>query len=248
MASAEEIPSPRTTFWGKFAVRLRHRTTPYVLAAGAIVVATWFGIQVFNASSATKGANVAAANLAKRNVLLTGTPPDSANLTNRAMDEQFIRDLSMLVHLKTLNLKGTGTTDEQLAPILSNLDLISLVLNATPVGDAGMDSVRTQGRLETLMLADTDVGDEGLAAIGRMRSLTELNLSRTKITDHGLIEIARLPNLVRLILDGTAITDEGLIHLATLPKLVVLEARETNLTADGLREFRKWKRAVTIKR
>ncbi len=213
-----------------------------------LVVAVWLGYRARRGAAQVAAAQVAAENLRKQNVLISGSPANAASLMNRQINQDLVQDLSKLVHLKTLNLSGTGTTDDQLAEIVQNLNLVSLVLNNTAVTDEGLGAILHLSRLETLMLPDTNIGDAGLAVIGKMKKLTELNLSRTQISDDGLKALAGLPNLVRLILDGTKITDQGVVHLASIPELKVLEIRETSITPEGIRNFNQLKKGVDVKR
>ena len=76
--------------------------------------------------------------------------------------------------VRSLNLRGTRTTDEGLKH-LSNLEnLTRLHLERTVVGDEGMAHLAGLTKLQYLNLYGTKVTDAGLARLGSMRELKKL--------------------------------------------------------------------------
>jgi eukaryotic-like serine/threonine-protein kinase len=102
------------------------------------------------------------------------------------------------------------------------------------------DVVRPLGRLRGLtflVLDTTPVTDAGVAGLVELKKLTALGLPRSKVTDAGLKHLARLPELHILNLDGTAVTDAGLEQLAEFPVLDWLVVANTKVTAAGVKKL-----------
>jgi hypothetical protein len=136
--------------------------------------------------------------------------------------------------ISRIYFSGDTVKDEDLALLRNFPDVVSLSLNSTSIGDAGMKHVTCLKKLERLDLFQTQVGDEGLKPISAMRSLTWLPMGRTKVTDVGLAHLRPMTQLEYLGLRGDNITDEGLMHLKPLTNLTGLYLGETKVTDAGL--------------
>jgi len=169
-----------------------------------------------------------------------------------------IRALSRHRDLKTLSLRCSAVADEDFAVLASLHRLEELILNDSPITDAGvsqisrisslrrlelhfakitdrgMESVAKLPKLERLRLSATAVGDAGVECLRDHPALTELDLHYTKITSSALNPIASIPNLTVLDVAMTRITDEGVTYLAGHPRLRSLNLGSTDASGVGL--------------
>lgn len=86
-----------------------------------------------------------------------------------------------------------------------------------PVGDAQL--AKLPARIQKLDLEATEVGDLGVQKLAGLKDLRELNLSYTTVTDAGIAALAALPNLKVLRLAGTQISGVGLNGLKAVVDL-----------------------------
>ncbi len=139
--------------------------------------------------------------------------------------------------LDLLSLAEQAIDDTALAQI-AHLNLRRLVLERTPISDAGIAHLATLTELTTLLLAYTRIGDAGLARLAALPNLQTLDLSHTAITNAGLAHLRALPNLQTLLLADTRVGDAGLAHLQSLTRLTTLDLSHTAITDAGLDELR----------
>uniref|UniRef100_A0A3B5LYR0 Si:ch73-173p19.1 n=1 Tax=Xiphophorus couchianus TaxID=32473 RepID=A0A3B5LYR0_9TELE len=169
-----------------------------------------------------------------------------------------VKDISALAgmsSLQTLNLNGTGVTEESLESISTHPTLSSLSLGGISVKDGnhalkiislklthltlpGRHTVTDRGleflcRLTLLSELDlkdyTQVTDQGVSQLAAM-TLKKLSLSNTQVTDTGLPSLRGLQELQELCLDRTAVTSRGVAELITcLPQLQVLGLASTHV-------------------
>ena len=101
---------------------------------------------------------------------------------------------------------------------VSNCSNDYLILNSSPLGDAGLaallPALRQLPKLKWLVLNNTNIGDEGVASLvaqptaGALKSLKYLHLARNQIADAGCVTLASalrggaLPALKQLVLYG----------------------------------------------
>src|ERR1700730_12662932 len=91
--------------------------------------------------------------------------------------------LKGLLHLDTLSLAGTSTSDRDLLNLKESSRLRSLSLYRTKVGDAGLRHLRGLQSLQWLSLSSTRVTGRGLIELGPLHELRSLYLSDIEITD-----------------------------------------------------------------
>lgn len=140
----------------------------------------------------------------------------------------------------SVDLSGTGATDEELAAISVLPDVRTLnCTNAKKIKGSSLDLLVTLKNLETLYLVGTDLDDAGLSRLPHLKSLKTLHLGRTRITDAGMPALDNLTNLQTLSLGDTAVTDQGLVQLRDLRKLSTLILRNTKTTQRGVQELHR---------
>lgn len=165
----------------------------------------------------------------------------SNDFPNRGVTKEVITRLSRVSGLRELDLGYTNVTDAHLSDVHGFLDLESLTLNCTTIGDGGMRPFSRCQKLRVLSLEKTRVGHEGIARIppGRLRVVI---LTGPCVDDDALKAIARFRCLERLVIGGGRVTDSGLVHLhrmKTLKELTIYTFRldgnrMSDLTNNGL--------------
>lgn len=137
--------------------------------------------------------------------------------------------------ISEINLNGNArVTDETMALVAACPEITDLNLEATGIGDAGLQEIAGLERLEWLNLYRTRVSDAGLEIVGHFARLQQLPIGETRITDAGLVHLAGLRNLRYLGLRGTAVTDAGVKHLEPLTNLTGLHLGQTRVTDRAL--------------
>lgn len=112
------------------------------------------------------------------------------NLAGRTIDDQALRSLTGLTHLKDLSLDHTKTTDDGLSAIRSMPELSTLSLRYTPVSDRSAGVLSALPKLSKLMLTGTKLSDETIPELAKSPSLSELYVRWTQITDDGAAKLA----------------------------------------------------------
>jgi hypothetical protein len=145
--------------------------------------------------------------------------------------------LRRLRRLGRIQLTGPGITDDRLAELASVRGLKSIVLQRTPVTDAGLRHFAGLSKLEHLTIYDAQgVTDAGLIPLAKLPRLRSLYLRQApRVTDLAFANLReKLPDLETFALNGTGITDAGLVHLKEMPRLKHLEFQSTKVTDAGL--------------
>jgi len=135
-------------------------------------------------------------------------------------------ELSKLIKLRKLNLRGTFVNEDGMADLVTLKELRELDLSESIVGNPGLESLAKLSKLEKLNLWGTRVGDTGMKYLATMTSLKTLNLDRVGfpsenvvLTDDGVKQLASLENLESLHLGNAQIGKAAIESLAGLKKL-----------------------------
>jgi hypothetical protein len=136
-----------------------------------------------------------------------------------------------------LALHGAGLRGDDLAVLAKCTRLEWLQLTENPLDDAGLAHL-VELPLRELMLDITPVGDAGMEFVADMETLEQLDVANTRITDKGVASIARLPELQVLWLAGTGVTDAGLAQLESLSRLKYVDLRGTGVSDQGVARLR----------
>jgi hypothetical protein len=158
-----------------------------------------------------------------------------------------LEHLRGLSRLQTLILDTTPVTDAGLACLADLKGLVSLDLAyCGQVTDAGVAHLTGLTRLRGLKLCDTQVTDAGLASLEGLTDLEELDLHLTSITDAGLAHLRRLARLRELNLGYTHLTDAGLEYLKGLTGLTELNLENTEVSHAGVEGLRRCLPRVSV--
>lgn len=112
------------------------------------------------------------------------------DLAGRNIDDQVLRSLTGLTHLKELSLDYTKITDDGMPAIRSMPELNTLSLRYTPVSDRSTGVLSGLPKLSKLLLTGTKLSDGTVVELGKMSSLSELYVRWTRITDDGASKLA----------------------------------------------------------
>ena len=153
-------------------------------------------------------------------------------LTDTAVSDAGLANISRLKHINTLRLDGTNVTDQGVKQIARLPELQSLHLAGTAVSNDGIPALSNSTNLRTLGLTGTEITDDALRHIGE--SIQELSLSRTSVTDAGVQELANRKELEVLELAGTNITDRSLELISKLPTLRIVDLSATAVSDRGI--------------
>jgi serine/threonine protein kinase len=160
------------------------------------------------------------------------------DLANRKdVTDTDLRELSSLYYLVHLVLAGTSVTDAGMTH-LKNIDVQSLDLGDTAVGDSGIRQLSGHEDLSSLQLVRTPITDAACATVRQFSRLRLLNLSRTGVGDAGLKQLAGLKSLSRFH-GGKGCTASALLPFQTLRRVgmdkVGMEDVEALAKLPGLR-------------
>ncbi len=114
--------------------------------------------------------------------------------------------------------------DDQIFTSLRGLEpaLVRLDLRGSAITDEGLQQLVDFIQLRTLNLSETSIGDLAFNVLNTLPHLEVLNLYGTQITDSGLVQLQKLKSLRRLYLWKTAVTEAGIENLEeALPDLRV---------------------------
>src|SRR5947209_8334200 len=84
-----------------------------------------------------------------------------------------------------VDLSETALTDIDLKELTGLKQLRELNLGSTQVTDSGLKALAAFTQLQSLDLGGTSVTDAGLKALAALNRLQSLNLGRTQVTDNG---------------------------------------------------------------
>lgn len=199
------------------------------------------------------GALVHVAELTKlQRVSLAGTPiPDEdvrylaslpalthLDLSGTGVGYEAVRHLaSGRAPLRALAL-GSGRVTDRAVELLDGMDLESLDLEGSGIGDGALSHVSALNRLTELSIARTQVTDVGVAALSSLSALRVLDLRATEVTNTGLERLVGLSNLQRLSLrQARGVDDQGLEHVGRLRGLTHLDLAFLDVTSAGLRHL-----------
>ena len=143
-------------------------------------------------------------------------------------------------NLTRLSLIDRNIADAGLARQLEGIRALrELVLENTPITDAGLVHLKGLTSLQILLLGNTNITDAGLGHLKDLVELKRLCLHDTGITDAGLAQLRGLTSLESLCLHHTDITDAGLVHLRGLTVLEILNVNDTQVTEAAANALRR---------
>ena len=113
--------------------------------------------------------------------------------------------------------------------------------------DDDVDLLLNFRQLDFLMLEGSPIGDAGAKKLQRLALLNELNVAGSKVTHDGVSFLSKLPNLTRLNLSNTEINDSALAALEGA-RLEWLCVEKTNLSKTAIEDFKRARPDCTVQR
>jgi hypothetical protein len=177
--------------------------------------------------------------------------PEPMRVTITDATDDSLASLAGDRNLMALTLSGGDMTDAGVNA-LGDLPVIELlnIQRGTYVTDAACERIARWPRLDFVIVNECDVGDRGIEHLSRCYSLTRLVVMRSDgrrtITDAALVAISTMRDMTFLVLSGTEISDGGLASLAGLAHLEYLEIESDRLTDDALVSVQGFKRLRSV--
>ena len=146
---------------------------------------------------------------------------------------------SFLLTVRGLRIYGVGNNfqpgTDQLGQYEPNATYVSGLFDK----DASL--LKDLPNIDTLMLEANPIGDDGVQQLKGLKRLKHLNLSNSQITDESASVIASLPNLKTLNVSRTIVGDDFVKALLRKLKLQSLNLRSTRVSDEIVEEIsRKW--------
>ncbi|KAM9333673.1 uncharacterized protein KZ484_018676 isoform 1-T3 [Pholidichthys leucotaenia] len=175
--------------------------------------------------------------------MLTVLPTFVPQLRLLSIKQTKVKDVKALAEmssLQTLNLDGTGVTEESLEHLATHPTLSSLSLGEISVrdGNHALQIISSLKLTHLTLPGRHSVTDSGLSFLSRLFLLLELDLTDyTQVTDQGVSQLSSLTRLKKLSLGNTQVTDAGLPSLRSLQELQELCLDRTAVTSRGVVEL-----------
>ena len=169
------------------------------------------------------------------------------DLSGTNVDDEGLKQLAQLKHLKTLYLKGREKiTNKGLANFapLSNLETLNLSKDTWITG-VGLGAIASLPSLRILRLDKSDIKDDDLVRIKELKNLKLLALRDTRIGDKGVDHLLNT-QIQQLDLENTKITDKSLQSLVQMHALKELGLLGCHLSGEAVDELRTHRPDVTI--
>lgn len=132
--------------------------------------------------------------------------------------------------LRSIDLATTPVSDAQLAFLAKVPELEQLNLQATQIGDLGLQSLETLPRLRVLDVSNTTVSDAGLARIAKIKTLESVRIAGT------LVEGQLAANLRELDLGNTKV-DKAFWFLSSLRSHCAAPQLHTEISDAGMKQL-----------
>jgi hypothetical protein len=161
------------------------------------------------------------------------------NLKETLANDEDLKLLAPLSHLRELRLWGTDITDDGLKHLRAHTDLVFLSLVDTRVTNEGLRHLSGMINLERLYLRRTDVSDAGLAHLSTLTNLGHLSLVHTQVAGDGLVHLGKMAKLERLYLRDTGLGDQGLAHVMDFAQLKHVSLARTAVTEGAIKTLRE---------
>lgn len=146
---------------------------------------------------------------------------NSIHLSDRAVTDIEVAELSNVNGLETLILDAGKITDEGIASISKCPNLYHLRLRSSPISDAGIERL-VGGKcasLRILNLPHAKITATGAAHLSKFPELRQLRLGGKNLDDACIAQLAKLPMLESLHLIGPRLSDSALDFIAKSPQL-----------------------------
>ncbi len=145
--------------------------------------------------------------------------------------------LKRLSYLSSLLLWGISLEVTGVKHLANLVNLTTLDLGMSKIGDEGAKYLTNLVNLTTLDLAWNQIGAEGAKHLANLVNLTTLDLESNQIGAEGAKQLANLVNLTTLGLELNGIGAEGAKHLTNLINLTTLDLRWNQIGDEGAKHL-----------
>ena len=132
---------------------------------------------------------------------------------NPKAGSEVLRTVGSLRHLKVLACDGCPLGDEDVQPIVGQMELEYLNLSGTRLTDAGLRHLHELKNLRWLAIGTPRVTGHGLAHIKQLSHLRLLTFWNSALTDAAYEHLREMKSLQELFLGGTKVTRETIEKL-----------------------------------
>jgi len=160
------------------------------------------------------------------------TSLEALRITVGCIDEQVLREISVLPNIRELALNGLSESAD-LSFLPSRPRLLALDLYHSEVSGLALKSIGQCPRLKELSLYMCRVDGNGIRHLSELANLETLDLQYTNVTDGDLVALATLKRLRELELTGTGVGGD-LRFMSALENLETLTLYNTKVTGADL--------------
>jgi hypothetical protein len=161
-------------------------------------------------------------------VFQKGQSIDTVTLQGSSFTDDDLRRLP--ITLKTLTLTDSPRLTTAGLEHLITLDLSSLTVSNSDIGNAGAAVIARIGTLKSLDLSNNDISDAGAIAVAGNPGLTGLVMRANRIGFPGALAIAQSTSLSSVSLRGNRIGDAGAQALARNAAIIKLDISVNDLS------------------
>ena len=162
----------------------------------------------------------------------------SIGLGGSKVTDKGFEPLLKCVNIRSLHIDDSGIGDETLKKLSGFKKLSYLSLEKTKVTAAGLEAISALP-IKHLAMQYCELTEESFKAIGKMTTLEELWLGNAKMKGEWLKQISSLPKLKELSLERTDFNNDSARHLTPLSNLEKLNLQSTELGDAGFQELVK---------
>ncbi len=161
-------------------------------------------------------------------------PIDYLDLSESDFSLDFLREVSKIRTLRTLDLANITLSEGQMEIVCQSRSLENLSINGSRRPMRVLLPLTHLPRLRCLNLSDCGLSDQFMNVIGACKGLVQLTLAHNPVGAAGLEKLDGLPDLEVLDLSGTRVTDKDIDALAAFPSLKNLSLDKCNLSNAAL--------------
>jgi serine/threonine protein kinase/Leucine-rich repeat (LRR) protein len=160
---------------------------------------------------------------------------ESINLTGTGATDDVVEVLAKLPNVKSVKLGKTAMSDASALAVAQFPALQSLDISGSRCGDAVLEAAAKVPSLRYVLAGYTRAGDRGVAGLAALPNLSALDLSYcASVTDRCAPALAKMKSLQYLLLRNTGVGDEAAKQLATLEKLQTVDLGGTSVGDAGV--------------
>jgi len=158
---------------------------------------------------------------------------ESIRLKSAFLDDDFVKVLSGLTQLKSVDFESSNITDRSLEILKEFPDIETLSLRQNvKLSDNAVALFAEFPNLKTLnILYNNHLSPASLLKLGKLSSLRVLDVRGCQVGDDTLYFISKLEHLEEIRIRSNQVTNEGIEDIVNCKKLKLLELQDTSIEA-----------------